>query len=841
MAHWSATCLSSESSDTNLALLVDCNASRYLFNCGEGTTRTLLQRKKGFRKFTALFNTGIDTDRSSGLPGLLMTIADSRASKIKIFGPLGLNHFLASTRLYTMRESLSLNSHEILEPSSSPVYKDENISVFAVPVFPDRDMQAPSDTLNSSKRKITPNHDILSSSSKRQKLETSDVRLPSLAVGESSGASDRSLWDSPGIRPLDLTGETAESWRQLVIQHIFPGKLAMPSTSTSANLTLPPEISGRKHSVNMVQLNKPLPRMSRHPYTLSYIILGAQGRGKFDSVKASSLGLPSGPLRGRLTKGETIVTPKGKTITPEMVLGPAPLPDATILIDCPSPDYIPSLSGSKEFASFQSGGEYPVHCMFHLVGPKVLDDIRYHQWLDTFGNKVHHLVAGPDITPDRITFTSSAYAQLRLSHLDSEIFQVPKRLLYTSNQTDIAMMSTKMELLRHNHIVGMKPAKAPAIPPDDDGVDLYHPAVQKGGDHDISSLLQPKTINAFNDVKKKIAEECKERIFQPGDNVTVTPLGTSSAMPSKYRNVSALIVQIPGSGNILLDCGEGTMGQLRRHFGEKTTSVLRDIKCIFISHLHGDHHMGISKVLSQRRKLEPPCFTPIYLIANQATLMYLQEYNDLENLGLNDPVNGVQIIYAEHACGSKFHKPQTSVNERIEVRSSHTAIRDLKSILGLASITTVEVWHRGRCYGLVIKHIDDWSIVYSGDTRPSDNLIRAGQNATLLIHEATLGDDQAEIAVLKAHSTIGQAIDVAKRMKAKNVLLTHFSNRFPKTPQMTTGPTEASDPTICIAFDHATISIGDLWKLNRYLPAIEQSFIDSEDPEDEIVPTGDAP
>lgn len=52
---------------------------------------------------------------------------------------------------------------------------------------------------------------------------------------------------------------------------------------------------------------------------------------------------------------------------------------------------------------------------------------------------------------------------------------------------------------------------------------------------------------------------------------------------------------------------------------------------------------------------------------------------------------------------------------------------------------------------------------YSGDTKPSDNLIRAGQGATLLIHEATLGDDQKEMAEAKGHSTIGQAIEVGKR------------------------------------------------------------------------------
>jgi ribonuclease Z len=46
---------------------------------------------------------------------------------------------------------------------------------------------------------------------------------------------------------------------------------------------------------------------------------------------------------------------------------------------------------------------------------------------------------------------------------------------------------------------------------------------------------------------------------------------------------------------------------------------------------------------------------------------------------------------------------------------------------------------------------------------PSENLVQAGEGATLLIHEATMGDDQEEMAHAKAHSTIGQAIDVAKQ------------------------------------------------------------------------------
>jgi ribonuclease Z len=143
--------------------------------------------------------------------------------------------------------------------------------------------------------------------------------------------------------------------------------------------------------------------------------------------------------------------------------------------------------------------------------------------------------------------------------------------------------------------------------------------------------------------------------------------------------VSSLIVQIPGSGSVLLDCGEGTLGQLRRHFGDNASSVLRDIRCIFISHIHGDHHMGLSKLLSQRRKvglkpvlpsfrcpvdrlwqLEPPCTSPVYLITNQSTFMYLREYNDLEDLGLDDPSTGVRVIYSEHAHWRRRPVPATN-------------------------------------------------------------------------------------------------------------------------------------------------------------------------------------
>jgi ribonuclease Z len=83
--------------------------------------------------------------------------------------------------------------------------------------------------------------------------------------------------------------------------------------------------------------------------------------------------------------------------------------------------------------------------------------------------------------------------------------------------------------------------------------------------------------------------------------------------------------------------------------------------------------------------------------------------------------------------------------------------------LGLTRFSTVNVSHSCRAIAAVIDHSDGWRIVYSGDTRPCPQLASAGAGATLLIHEATFGDDQYEMAEHKKHSTVSEAIDMARQ------------------------------------------------------------------------------
>ena len=86
----------------------------------------------------------------------------------------------------------------------------------------------------------------------------------------------------------------------------------------------------------------------------------------------------------------------------------------------------------------------------------------------------------------------------------------------------------------------------------------------------------------------------------------VTFLGTGAAAPSKQRNCTGILLQDNhASSAMLLDCGEGTVGTLQRLFGSEAQAVIDSLDCIWISHLHADHHCGLLPLLGFRKKDSP--------------------------------------------------------------------------------------------------------------------------------------------------------------------------------------------------------------------------------------------
>lgn len=126
---------------------------------------------------------------------------------------------------------------------------------------------------------------------------------------------------------------------------------------------------------------------------LSYVLVGPEKRGKVDTDKSDALGVPRGRL-GMLTAGQNVLvtdpqTGAEVTITPDQIMGPSTKPTATVVVHCPTADYIDSLVQAPLWERlFGSDGDAvrPVHVMWHKAG--VWEDERYRSWMAKFGPDV---------------------------------------------------------------------------------------------------------------------------------------------------------------------------------------------------------------------------------------------------------------------------------------------------------------------------------------------------------------------------------------------------------------------------------------------------------------------
>ena len=111
----------------------------------------------------------------------------------------------------------------------------------------------------------------------------------------------------------------------------------------------------------------------------------------------------------------------------------------------------------------------------------------------------------------------------------------------------------------------------------------------------------------------------------------VTFFGTGSCIPNKTRNTSAILVELEPERFMLLDCGEGTYGQICRFYGpERAREVLCRLEIVYISHLHADHHIGLIGLLLGREKALKEANLPasqVQLIAPYQINYWLKTYH----------------------------------------------------------------------------------------------------------------------------------------------------------------------------------------------------------------------
>ncbi|KAK7031531.1 hypothetical protein R3P38DRAFT_2924192 [Favolaschia claudopus] len=864
---WTTSVVTSATTDTEPSIVISFDNAKYIFNLAENSNRAFTQKKAHRKSTRAFFLTQVVPQRTGGIAGMLMSSADQSLRILDVVGPPGLAHRIAAMRCYIYRDSMNVNVKEVsLSPdlTASPpwTYQDKNITVYSFPVL-HSSMEVPEATLAKASQE-SPVECVTETGATKRKRE------PSSSLKE--------IMEQEGFLAEKLEGELAQEWRTLMINTMFPASMKRGFKGNSPKRQRVSPKGDAEDSKNFDIYQRPripagyhhqLPKFNPSwpidsPPTLAYVVVGPSVRGKFDVDKSLELGVPKN-MRSRLTRGEsiTVAVQEGdqtvnKIINPLDCIGPSEVPPVLIVLDVPSPAYIPHLISSFEtspfYARFHSTrtedvSEYAVRTVYHLCGAGVFEDPRYIQFMNGFPPSAHHMVSSPEYGCNPVTFTSAAFNQLRLHQLDAEMFPVPHYSLSPLKQLSaIPELPANCFALEPGLRMNVRPVGAPEtgrLPAE--RRDNFHPAHTKPDSPELL-LLSPSNLQKFADVRAKVEEVAPQKASRPspGYDVAIIPLGTASAVPTSSRNVSSTLVRIPSRGSILLDAGEGTYGQLARHFGASVGDVLRDLRCIFVSHIHGDHHMGVAKILSQRRKLDPPVTQPLYLVSIHKLHLYLRELSDIEDLGINDPSGGGVVTVISDALHIKrsgdylYHgmwriegtEPWTDFQ-----RSTAAGMR-LCVALGLQSFNTIDVFHQVKCYGVSIRHQDGWSIVFSADTLPTQSLVRGGQGATLLIHEATMGDDEEVMARAKSHSTVGQAIEMGRKMNAENVLLTHFSARYPRLPpslgiRRQTGENNAREPIIALAFDHASFTIGTMWKLNMYLPAIQQTFADTYDEEED--------
>ena len=271
----------------------------------------------------------------------------------------------------------------------------------------------------------------------------------------------------------------------------------------------------------------------------------------------------------------------------------------------------------------------------------------------------------------------------------------------------------------------------------------------------------------------------------------LTILGSNSAIPIHGRHHTAQYLKIQNH-HFLIDCGEGTQLQLQQ-FGLKA----QRLEAIFISHLHGDHYLGLMGLLSSmhlqgRTKglqlFGPPQLSDIIttqLRYSQTTFRYpvnFQPINmDEQTVVFSSKKLSVTTIPLQHRipcvgfiCREKPH-PLLINKEKLPADINHqelAGIKEGKDILDESSNI------RYKAKDLTHKRRKSRSYAYCSDTLYLPALAKTLKGIDMLYHEATFLTEIELKATNTFHATAGQAAQLAKDAKAGKLLIGHFSARY---------------------------------------------------------------
>jgi len=456
-----------------------------------------------------------------------------------------------------------------------------------------------------------------------------------------------------------------------------------------------------------------------------------------------------------------------------------------MIVDCPSKDFSNRICSHEKLSSqwFKDNGDV-LDLIVHMTPLEVLETKEYCTWMASFGDGVHHLLVHSSVCPTEVMWRESMLLSIPLHLMNPEVYHFPQ----VPSSKPVAFTQLNMHHYLKESLVTIGCSRLQLDLNTAKPLSLNRSEVLKplepwlnGCFQQISASCRDNIENYHGSIGRQsvlandfLLRKKPELSLSLSNDCIVTFLGTSATASTSFRNVCGILVQTLNSGYALLDCGESTLMQLYRCFGqEHARTILSNIQTIFISHLHPDHWFGLFEVLTEISSVKGS--GRVDIIAPVALEMHLRSYNMICREMDYNFIDAKVASYYPHEHG------------------------------GL-SFKTIPVVHVRECYGIKISLGQNTSMVYSGDTKPCARLVEVGRNTDLLIHEATFYSTINDNA---NHSSYEQALLVAKEMNASIAILTHFTTKDCFAPLKTQPPSN-----VITAFDLMSVRLSDI-KTNR--------------------------
>ena len=267
-------------------------------------------------------------------------------------------------------------------------------------------------------------------------------------------------------------------------------------------------------------------------------------------------------------------------------------------------------------------------------------------------------------------------------------------------------------------------------------------------------------------------------------------LGTAGSVPTPDRSLPAVLVK-SGNEQFMFDCGEGVQRQMIR----AKVGFHRKMK-IFVSHLHGDHILGLPGMLQTMALMDRQRTLEVY--GPEGIERFLECLRASLQFGLTFPVEIHEVYDDGVICEEKDYTVEAARSNHVVLGLAYAFVEKTRPgkfypekaiILG---VPEGELWSKLQHgdeiklpNGRVIRPDEvlgsprrGRKIVYTGDTRPFMGFASFAAGADLVIHDSTFDDALGEKAEVDGHSTPSQAGLQAKKAKAKQLVLTHISARY---------------------------------------------------------------